>query len=252
MLTDQQALRYSSNLLIDSIGEPGQQRLLDSQVLIIGLGGLGTPASQYLASSGVGQLTLMDHDHVSLSNLQRQTLYGSADIGSLKVTQAAQRLSEINPDVDITTLSQAASEDTLRDHIGTSDIVLDCTDNRDTRYLINRYCYWLNKPLISGAARGFNGQVLALRPSADHGCYQCLYPTSVKEPLNCTNAGIAAPIVGIIGAMQALLAIQYLTQHHLPWGRLQSFDGLIHQWQQAELPKSTTCPICGGEHANNR
>ncbi len=240
MLTDQQALRYSSNLLIDSIGERGQQRLLDSQVLIIGLGGLGTPASQYLASSGVGQLTLMDHDHVSLSNLQRQTLYGSADIGSLKVTQAEQRLNEINPDVDITTLSQAASEDTLRDHIGTSDIVLDCTDNRDTRYLINRYCYWLKKPLVSGAARGFNGQVLGL------------YPASVKEPLNCTNAGIAAPIVGIIGAMQALLAIQYLTLHEMPWGRLQSFDGLIHRWQQAELPKSTTCPICGGEHANNR
>ncbi|ASG65950.1 molybdopterin biosynthesis protein MoeB [Idiomarina piscisalsi] len=252
MLTDQQALRYSSNLLIGSIGESGQQRLLDSQVLIIGLGGLGTPASQYLASSGVGQLTLMDHDKVSLSNLQRQMLYSGLDVGLPKVTQAAQRLADINPDVDITTLSQAASEDTLREHIGTCDIVLDCTDNRDTRYLINRYCYWFNKPLISGAARGFNGQVVALHPGHDHGCYQCLYPTEVKEPLDCSNAGIAAPVVGIIGAMQSLLAIQYLTQHELPWGLLQSFDGLGHQWHVAELPKSATCPICGGENANNR
>lgn len=250
MLTDQQALRYSSNLLIESIGEGGQRRLLDSHALIIGLGGLGTPVSQYLASSGVGQLTLMEHDHVSLSNLQRQTLYSTADVGLSKVIQAQQRISRMNPDVCIDAVAQAASEDTIRKHIGTVDIVLDCTDNRMTRYLINRYCYWFKKPLVTGAARSFNGQVLALNPNAEHGCYQCLYPTSVEEPLNCSNAGIAAPVVGIIGAMQALFAIQHLTQHELPWGQLQSFDGVRQQWHQAEVPRSSHCPICGDEHAN--
>jgi len=259
-LNDEQLLRYSSNILMKEIGEAGQQRLLESHVLIIGLGGLGCPASQYLASSGVGQLTLMDHDTVSLSNLQRQTLYSVTDIGLRKAKQAADCLLRLNPDINVTAVTAKASEQNLETLVAAADLVLDCTDNRETRYLINQSCYRLKTPLISAAARGFNGQLIALNPEYDHGCYQCLYPDSVTEPLNCSNAGIAAPIVGIMGASQALQAINYLTLNtltpkaltsdKLPWGYLQSFNGLTQHWQTLYLPRDTSCPVCGGEHAH--
>lgn len=250
-LNDEQLLRYSSNILMKEIGEAGQQRLLESHVLIIGLGGLGCPASQYLASSGVGQLTLVDHDTVSLSNLQRQTLYSMTDLGLSKAKQAGDRLLGGNPDVKVTTVTEKASEQNLQTLISAADLVLDCTDNRETRYLINQSCYHLNTPLISAAARGFNGQLIALNPEHDHGCYQCLYPDSVTEPLNCSNAGIAAPIVGIMGASQALQAINYFTGNSLPWGYLQSFNGLTQHWQTLYLPRAASCPVCGDQHAHS-
>ncbi|MDV6315299.1 HesA/MoeB/ThiF family protein [Idiomarina sp. HP20-50] len=251
MLTNDQLLRYSSNILMSEIGEAGQQYLLNSHVLIIGLGGLGCPASQYLASSGIGELTLVDHDTVSLSNLQRQTLYSSDDKGLSKVRQAGQALSRLNPDVRITAIEQAATEENLDALVKPADLVLDCTDNRDVRYVINQSCYRLSTPLISAAARGFKGQLIALDPQRSHGCYQCLYPSSVKEPLNCSNAGIAAPVVGIIGASQALLAINFLTEHALPWGYLKTFDGLQQHWQKLYLPPAISCPVCGGENAHS-
>ncbi|MCA1767201.1 MAG: HesA/MoeB/ThiF family protein, partial [Idiomarina sp.] len=171
-LNDEQLLRYSSNLLVKEIGEAGQQRLLESHVLIIGLGGLGCPASQYLASSGVGQLTLVDHDTVSLSNLQRQTLYSMTDIGLSKAEQAADCLVRLNPGINVRAVIEKASEKNLETLVAAADLVLDCTDNREARYLINKSCYQLNTPLISAAARGFNGQLIALNPEQSHGCYQ--------------------------------------------------------------------------------
>lgn len=251
MLSNEQLLRYSSNLLMKEVGESGQQHLLKSHVLIIGLGGLGCPASQYLASSGVGQLTLVDHDTISLSNLQRQTLYSSDDIGLSKARQAGHSLSQLNPDIRITALEEQACEGNLVALTKQADLVLDCTDNRETRYLINQNCYRLNTPLISAAARGFNGQLIALNPEHSHGCYQCLYPDDVIEPLNCSNAGIAGPVVGIIGASQALQAINYFTGHELAWGYLQTFNGLSQNWQQLYLPRGASCPVCGGEHAHS-
>ncbi|MCP1339562.1 HesA/MoeB/ThiF family protein [Idiomarina sp. M1R2S28] len=251
MLNNEQLLRYSSNLLMKEIGEVGQQRLLKSHVLIIGLGGLGCPASQYLASSGVGQITLVDHDTISLSNLQRQTLYSSDDIGLSKARQAGHSLSQLNPDIRITALEEQACEDNLDALIKQADLVLDCTDNRETRYLINHSCYRLNTPLVSAAARGFNGQIIALNPEHSHGCYQCLYPDNVNEPLNCSNAGIAGPVVGIMGASQALQAINYFTGHELNWGYLQTFNGLSQNWQQLSLPRTASCPVCGGKNARS-
>lgn len=251
MLSNEQLLRYSSNLLIKEIGETGQQRLLKSHVLIIGLGGLGCPASQYLASSGVGQITLVDHDTVSLSNLQRQTLYSSDDIGLSKARQAGDYLSRLNPDIRITAIEEKAYEENLDALAEQADLVLDCTDNRDTRYLINQSCYHLNTPVISAAARGFNGQLIALNPEHSHGCYQCLYPDDVNEPLNCSNAGIAAPVVGIMGSSQALQAINYFTGHKLAWGYLHTFNGLSQNWQQLYLPRAASCPVCGGQNAHS-
>ncbi|MGM0905261.1 MAG: HesA/MoeB/ThiF family protein [Pseudomonadota bacterium] len=250
-MSNEQLLRYSCNILMEEIGESGQQRLLKSHVLIIGLGGLGSPASQYLASSGVGQITLVDHDTVSLSNLQRQTLYSSDHIGLSKARQAGHSLSRLNPDISITALEEEASESNLDALVEQADLVLDCTDNRETRYLANQSCYRLNTPLISAAARGFNGQLIALNPEQSHGCYQCLYPDDVNEPLNCSNAGIAAPVVGVMGASQALQAINYFTGHKLAWGYLHTFNGLSQNWQQLYLPRAALCPVCGGEHAHS-
>ncbi|MGM0428780.1 MAG: HesA/MoeB/ThiF family protein [Pseudomonadota bacterium] len=250
-MSNEQLLRYSSNILMKEIGESGQQRLLKSHVLIIGLGGLGCPASQYLASSGVGQITLVDHDTVSLSNLQRQTLYSSDDIGLSKARQAGHSLSRLNPDIRITALEEKAYEENLDALTEQADLVLDCTDNRETRYLINQNCYRLNTPLISAAARGFNGQLIALNPEHSHGCYHCLYPDDVNEPLNCSNTGIAAPVVGIMGASQALQAIHYFTGHELVWGYLHTFNGLSLNWQQLSLPRAASCPVCGGKNAHS-
>lgn len=251
MLSNEQLLRYSSNLLMKEIGEAGQQRLLKSHVLIIGLGGLGCPASQYLASSGVGQITVVDNDTISLSNLQRQTLYSCNDIGLSKARQAVYSLSRLNPDIRITAFEEQADEKNLNALVEQADLVLDCTDNRETRYLINQSCYRLNTVLISAAARGFNGQLLALNPEQSHGCYQCLYPNAVNEPLNCSNAGIAAPVVGIMGSSQALQAINYFTGHKLAWGYLQTFNGLSQSWQQLYLPRAVSCPVCGGQNAHS-
>lgn len=251
MLSNEELLRYSSNILMKEIGETGQQRLLKSHVLIIGLGGLGCPASQYLASSGVGQLTLVDHDTVSLSNLQRQTLYSSDDIGLSKARQAGLSLSQLNPDIRITALEEQAFEGNLEALVEQADLILDCTDNRETRYLINQSCYRLNTPLVSAAARGFNGQLIALNTAQSHGCYQCLYPDDVTEPLNCSNAGIAGPVVGIMGASQALQAINYFTGQKVAWGYLHTFNGLSQNWQQLYLPRATSCPVCGGKNAHS-
>lgn len=251
MLTDEQLLRYSSNVLVDDIGESGQRRLLKQQVLVIGLGGLGCPASQYLASSGVGQITLMDHDTVSLSNLQRQTLYRSDDIGRTKAHRAQKALANINSDITLIALPEKATQSNLDRLVKCADLVLDCTDNRHVRYQINAACYRQRRPFISASARGLTGQIVALHPDNDHGCYQCLYPSDVREPLNCRNAGIIAPVVGILGASQALQAIHYLCGNPISWGTLQCFDGLAQRWQQFELPRATDCPQCGGNNAHS-
>lgn len=251
MLTDEQLLRYSSNVLVDDIGESGQQRLLNQHALVIGLGGLGCPASQYLASSGVGQITLMDHDTVSLSNLQRQTLYRSNDIGCLKAHRAQAALAQMNDDITLVALPDKADKNNLDTVIEQADIVLDCTDNRHVRYQINDACYRLHRPFISASARGLCGQVIALNPDENHGCYQCLYPTEVREPLNCSNAGIIAPVVGLLGASQALQAIHYLCGNTVSWGTLQCFDGQTQHWQRLNLPRATHCHLCGDNDAHS-
>lgn len=247
-LTEQQWLRYSNNLLVQEVGESGQQALLQSHVVIIGLGGLGCPASQYLASSGVGTLTLIDHDTVCISNLQRQTLYTTQDIGLSKAEQAKKRLVQLNPDPTYLTSAERVDEDNIEDLLDGADLVLDCTDNRAVRYAINQACQKLCIPWVSATARGLLGQLIAFRPQADHGCYHCLYPQGTDEPLNCSNAGIIAPIVGMIGAYQALMAIRYLCGLDVPWGALHVFDASmtlpIHSWQIFHVPRAQSCSIC--------
>src|SRR3989338_2475677 len=201
---DQQMLRYSRHILLPEIGIEGQQCLLDAEVLIIGLGGLGSPAALYLAASGVGRLTLCDHDTVDFSNLQRQIIHRTASVGQPKVASASAALREINPEVECIELPVRADEAQLRDLVARADVVLDCSDNFTTRYAVNRACLELRKPLVSGAAIQFDGQVSVFDfRRADAPCYNCLFPEdSLAAELRCATTGVFAPLVGIVGTLQ--------------------------------------------------
>ncbi|GAA3551775.1 molybdopterin-synthase adenylyltransferase MoeB [Zobellella aerophila] len=252
MLSDNEFLRYSRHLLLEDVGEAGQLRLKNAAVLIVGLGGLGSPAAQYLAAAGVGTLWLADHDLVDVSNLQRQTLY---DIGSLqhsKAETAREKLLQLNPEIEMIAINQRLDADTLGDFVAEVDLVLDCTDNMATRQAINAACYAWGKPLIIGAAIRFEGQLLALDPAAGHGCYRCLYGPDISERLNCSNSGVIGPVVGTIGLLQALEAIKWLTgTGTVPLGQLKLFDAKAHSWQTLRVPKDPGCPVCGEKNASH-
>ncbi|MDD5301069.1 MAG: HesA/MoeB/ThiF family protein [Gallionella sp.] len=260
-MDDQQLLRYSRHILLPEIGIEGQQHLLDAKALIIGLGGLGSPAALYLAAAGVGQLTLCDHDTVDFSNLQRQIIHRTASVGQPKVASASAALRDINPEVECIELPVRADEAQLRDLVAQADVVLDCSDNFATRYAVNRVCLTLRKPLVSGAAIQFDGQVSVFdfrRPdpldqegtSEQTGapCYNCLFPEdSQAAELRCATTGVFAPLVGLIGTLQAAETLKLLMgiERGLS-GKLLTVNALDMHIMRSTLSKDPACRACGG------
>ena len=248
-MNDQQLLRYSRHILLNEIGIEGQQRLLDAKVLIIGLGGLGSPAALYLAASGVGQLTLCDHDTVDLSNLQRQIIHRTSTVNQPKVISAQTALHDINPEVACIALEIRADASQLLELAGKADVVLDCSDNFATRYALNRACLVRRKPLVSGAAIQFDGQVAVFDfRRADTPCYNCLFPEdSQAAELRCATTGVFAPLVGIIGTLQAAEALKLLIgiARGLS-GKLLTLNALDMTITRSTLSKDPACSVCGG------
>lgn len=246
-MNDQDLLRYSRHIFLPEMDMEGQQRLIDSRVLIIGLGGLGSPVLQYLAASGIGELVLVDHDVVELSNVQRQICHGTEDVGKTKVQSAIEEVLRINPNILVEGFEHKADDDFLQQHLNNIDLVVDCSDNFEVRYLINDACLASKTPWVSGAAVAMQGQVICFDPRlADQPCYRCLYPAAVEEQVNCSTSGILAPVVGIIGALEALEAIKIITGIGKPiFGRLQTFDAAQGQWRSWGLNKDQACPSCG-------
>ncbi|MEO8331075.1 MAG: molybdopterin-synthase adenylyltransferase MoeB [Gallionella sp.] len=247
-MNDQQLLRYSRHILLNEIGIEGQQRLLDARVLIIGLGGLGSPAALYLAASGVGHLTLCDHDTVELSNLQRQIIHRTSAIGQAKVGSARNALQDINSEVECIALTVRAEGEHLNGLVAQTDVVLDCSDNFATRYAVNRACIAQRKPLVSGAAIQFDGQVAVFDfRRADAPCYNCLFPEdSLAAELRCATTGVFAPLVGIIGTLQAAEALKLLAgiERGLS-GKLLTINALDMDIMRSNLNKDLACDACG-------
>ena len=244
-MNEQQADRYSRQIRLTQIGEAGQQKLLDATALIIGMGGLGSPAAMYLAAGGVGKLIIADYDVVEASNLQRQIIHVDAAIGDNKVDSAAKTIKALNPGCEAQAINYQVDGDELRALIERADIVLDCCDNFPSRFETNRYCVETSTPLVSGAAIRFEGQLMNYQPDTDGPCYQCLYSQVYENAETCEMEGILAPVVGVIGTMQALQAMMILTGlgENLV-GKLLLFDAAAMEWNQVKLPKSPACPIC--------
>lgn len=240
-----QAMRYSRQLMLPQMDFRGQEALLASSVLLVGMGGLGCAAAPYLVASGVGHLTLVDDDTIDRSNLQRQILYREADIGLSKAAQAAASLSQLNSDIVIEARCQRLTADDLAQLVPQYSLVLDCTDNLVTRNAINAACVKAKVPLVSGAAIRFEGQLASFSMQGDSACYYCLSQLYGEQQLSCMEAGILSPVVGVIGVMQALEAVKILAGVGTPlYGKLQLFDGLTSQWRQFNLPKDPQCPVC--------
>ena len=246
-MNDQQLLRYSRHILLPEIGVEGQQKLLDAHALVIGAGGLGSSAAIFLASSGVGTLTLCDGDTVDMTNLQRQIVHRTASIGMSKVESARASLAEINPEVRIVALNERADKARLAELVAQADVVLDCSDNFATRYALNRACVLLKKPLVSGAATRFDGQITVFDQRHAHSpCYQCLYPEQASaEETRCAVMGVFAPLVGIIGSLQAAEALKLLAGTGTSLcGRLLVMDGLHMELRTVKLNKDKVCAVC--------
>jgi adenylyltransferase/sulfurtransferase len=246
-VNDQQLLRYSRQIMLDDIDIEGQEKLLAARVLIVGLGGLGSPVAMYLAAAGVGHLILADFDRVDLSNLQRQIAHTTARIGQTKVESATQTLSELNPDVKITCVVEALTEETLFAQIANADIVVDCCDNFATRFAVNAACVAAKIPLVSGAAIRMEGQI-AVFDNRDKSspCYRCLYDEESEENTTCAANGVLSPLVGVIGSMQALETIKLIVGcGETLAGKLLIFDARYSQWRELGLPKDKACPVCG-------
>ena len=250
-LTTQQAMRYSRQIMLPAMDFRGQEALLASSVLLIGMGGLGCAAAPYLVASGVGHITLVDDDSIDRSNLQRQILYREADIGQSKAQQAALSLRQLNADITIDALCQRLNAEDLATLVPQYALVLDCTDNLVTRNAINAACVSAKVPLVSGAAIRFEGQVASFSMQGDGACYHCLSKLFGEQQLTCMEAGILSPVVGIIGAMQALEAVKILAGVGTPlYGKLQLFDGLTSQWRQFNLVKDPACSVCSDNQTN--
>ena len=243
---DQQLLRYSRQIMLPEFDIEGQQKLLDASVLIVGLGGLGSPAAIYLATSGIGHLILADDDQVELSNLQRQILHNDQSIGLSKVESATQTLQALNPDLRITGLTCRLEGEALREQVEQADVVVDASDNFTTRFAINRACIAFQTPLVSGAAIRMDGQISVFDSrNPDSPCYHCLYKDNGDENLSCSENGVLAPLVGIIGSIQAFEAIKLITRVGKPLvGRLLVLDGRTMSWRELKLPKDPQCDHC--------
>ena len=246
-MKDDQLLRYSRQIMLPQVDIAGQQALLDSHVLIIGAGGLGSPASMYLAAAGVGKLTLVDNDTVELSNLQRQLAHAESDLGANKVDSAAATLRAINSDVEVVALNRRVGTAELGELVSSADVVLDATDNVETRFAVNRACLAAKVPLVSGAAIRLEGQIAVFDSrQSDSPCYECLYKGGEGGDLTCADNGVFAPVVGIIGSMQALEALKLIAQFgDTLVGRLLLFDASSMQWREMKLPRDPNCLACG-------
>jgi molybdopterin/thiamine biosynthesis adenylyltransferase len=246
-MNDNQLLRYSRHILLDEIGIEGQARLLGAHALVIGAGGLGSPAALYLASSGVGRITLVDDDEVDLTNLQRQVMHTTARVGQPKVESGKQALHAINPEVEVIALRERAGPERLLELAQTASVVLDCSDNFATRHAVNRACFAAGVPLVAGAVIRFDGQLSVFDPRAPGSpCYACLFPEDGKfEDVACSTMGVFAPLVGVIGALQAAEAIKLLlgTGASLA-GRLLLLDGRSMEWTSIGVARSSGCPVC--------
>ena len=247
-MNDNQLLRYSRHILLPKIGYEGQEKLTKSHVLIVGAGGLGSPAALYCAASGVGKLTICDFDVVDLTNLQRQIIHTTQSVGINKAVSAQQTIYEINPEVSVQTIQQKSSEAEFKILAEQADVVIDCSDNFATRYALNRVCLQLKKPLVSGAAIGFEGQisVFDFRHEASP-CYQCLFPdTGEESDLRCATNGVFAPLVGMIGTTQAAEALKLIMNIGKSLqGRLLLLDALAMEWRTIKLARDPKCAECG-------
>ncbi len=242
--------RYSRHIMMHQVDFEGQQKLLDSRVFILGAGGLGSPVAMYLASSGVGHIAISDFDHVEVSNLQRQIMHGDGDLGRLKVDSAKDTLMALNPHLTVTTFNKRLEEDELAEQVRLADVVIDTTDNFATRFALNRICVAERTPLVSGSVIRMEGQVTVFRPDLDEGpCYRCLYKEGEELGETCTQNGVLAPVVGIIGCVQATEAIKVLLGLGQDLnGRLMLLDAYTMEWRTLKLPRDTNCPVCGEAH----
>jgi adenylyltransferase/sulfurtransferase len=246
-MNDNQLLRYNRQIMLSQVDIIGQERLLSSHVLIIGLGGLGSPVAMYLAAAGVGRLTLVDFDRVDLSNLQRQIIHTTSDIGKLKVNSAADTLHTLNPETQITTLSLRLEDEALTQAVNNADLVVDASDNFATRFAINRACVETGTPLVSGAAIRLEGQVTVFTNRGDNTpCYQCLYDDIPEQEARCSETGILASVVGIIGSIQATETIKILAKLGTPLaGRLLILDATNLEFREIRLRRDPHCLVCG-------
>jgi molybdopterin/thiamine biosynthesis adenylyltransferase len=251
-LNDAQLLRYSRHILLNELGVEGQEQLLASHALVIGAGGLGSPVALYLGSAGVGRITVVDHDVVDETNLQRQIAHNLARVGMAKALSIQQAIAAINPDVVVTPVVQRADAQLLNSLVAHADVVLDCTDNFATRHAINRACVQHDKPLVSGAAIRMDGQLSVFDPRVPgNPCYACVFPEdSGVEETRCATMGVFAPLVGIVGTLQAAEALKLLTGlGSRLTGRLLMLDGRDMAFNEISLPQNPHCPVCGHPHA---
>jgi len=247
-MNDAQLLRYSRHILLDAIGIAGQERLLAARVLIVGAGGLGSPAALYLAAAGVGRITLADADRVELSNLQRQIAHAMDSLAENKATSAARRMRAMNPDLELRALEERLEGERLSEELAQADVVLDCSDNFATRQAINRACVRAGVPLVSGAAVRFDGQISVFdRRMPDAPCYACLFPENAEDAeMRCAEFGVLAPLVGLIGSMQAVETIKLITDAGASLnGRLLLYDALEAEWRSIRLKRDPGCGVCG-------
>lgn len=245
-LSDQEMLRYNRQIILRGFDFDGQEALKAARVLVVGLGGLGCAAAQYLAAAGVGAMTLLDFDTVSLSNLQRQTLHSEATLGQPKVDSARAALSAINPHVKFTCINALLDDDRLAAEIAAHDLVLDCTDNVQIRNQLNAGCFQHKTPLVSGAAIRMEGQISVFRYADGEPCYRCLSRLFGENALTCVEAGVMAPLVGVIGSLQAMEAIKLLSGYGTPAaGKIVMYDAMTCQFREMKLMRNPNCDICG-------
>ncbi|MCU5774958.1 molybdopterin-synthase adenylyltransferase MoeB [Erwiniaceae bacterium BAC15a-03b] len=248
-LSDEETLRYNRQIVLRDFDFDGQEKLKASRVLIVGLGGLGCAAAQYLASAGVGSLTLLDFDNVSRSNLQRQILHTDAEVGMAKVESARQRLTAINPLIAIDAVNARLDDAALKKRLKVCDLVLDCSDNLDTREQLNRLCFATRIPLVSGAAIRMEGQISVFSWQQNEPCYRCISRLFGASALTCVEAGVMAPLVGVIGGLQAMEAIRALTAYGSSVaGKLLMYDAMTLEFRQLNVAQDPNCEVCGQNH----
>lgn len=244
-LTTEQAMRYNRQIVLPNFDLDKQEILLNAKVLIVGVGGLGCAAAQYLVAAGVGQMTLIDDDNVEKTNLQRQVLHGEAYVGVNKCLSAKVSLEQLNSDIEVNVIQKRLELDDYLNLLGSLDMVLDCTDNLVSRNILNQACYQSGTPLVSGAAIRMEGQLMSIVPLKHSACYACVSAYFGEQNLSCVESGVMSPVVGIIGAMQALEAIKVLCdygQSHV--NKLMMFDGMTSTWQTFKVPKKFDCTVC--------
>ena len=247
-MKDEQLLRFSRQIMLPEMDVAGQQKLVDATVLIVGMGGLGCPAAMYLAAAGVGHLIIADDDTVELTNLQRQIAHEHRNLGESKVSSAKASLRGLNPDVCVTQIDKRLEGESLNQAVSGADVVVDASDNFATRFAINRSCLKNHKPLVSGAAIRMEGQVAVFDSgNPESPCYRCLYNENTEDDANCSQNGVMAPLVGIIGSVQAMETIKVITGigNNLT-GRLLLLDATTMQWREMKLPRDPNCPACSG------